>query len=116
MTKPSSEPLLRRQYPRRRIKKEMTYLFSGHYIYATGADIGEGGMSFLTDQKLELGRHIVVNFKMPEGPFISVRAEIKNVREQGKGQTLYGVAFENLKFDWKREIRNFVTARQSADH
>ena len=78
---------------------------------AHGSEIGEGGISFKTDRALRMGALVVISFQIPNGQFISVRAEVRNQEKVVQGDAVYGCAFDNLSFDRKREIRSFVTNR-----
>lgn len=86
-------------------------LIGGKYFMAHGSEIGEGGISFKTDRALKLGALVVISFQIPDGQFISVRAEIRNQEKVIQGEAVYGCAFDNMSFERKREIRSFVTNR-----
>ncbi len=110
-----SDTIQRRKYPRRKFRRGVSTLCLGAYALVTGFEIGEGGLAFFSEEPLEEGVHLIVNFQIHEGSFMSVRGIVRNKREEA-GRTVYGVSFENLKFEWRREIRNFVTARTSNEH
>lgn len=112
----------RRKFPRRVFRRNVGVLSGGKYFVTTGFEIGEGGLSFVSDRILKVGALVVVNFQVPDGDFISVRAEIRNSEiKPGDPQVskvatqVYGCAFESLTFDRKREIRNFVTNRPESE-
>lgn len=110
----STHPMLdiRRKYPRRQFRRKMGILYDGKYWSGNGVEIGEGGISFHLGQPFSEGRGVVVNFQIPGGAFVSVQAEIKNIRKDNKtGMFNYGVSFRTLKFDHKREIRAYVSGR-----
>lgn len=111
----SPDQLYRRKYPRRKFRRHVGVLVAGRYVLMQGHEVGEGGLAFVSDQKLATGQMLVVNFKIPHGGLISVRAEIRNVRPMGNSQHFYGCSFLNLKFEAKREIRTFVTARSASE-
>lgn len=67
-------------------------------------------MSFRLDLPLENGAEIVINFQIPGGEFVSLRAEVRSVREQ-EDKFLHGISFKNAQFAHKRQIRAFVSAR-----
>ena len=106
---------VRRRYPRRKFRRGVGVLVAGQYMMATGAEIGEGGLSFRVSKPIRNGVLVVLNFQVPEGEFVSVRAEVRNAGTSQNGEILYGCAFENLKFERKREIRTFVTNRSEAE-
>lgn len=111
-----NNPLLRRKYPRRQFRRKLGVLFDGKYWMGTGLEIGEGGVSFSLGQVFEEGRSIVVNFQVPDGAFVSVQAEIKNIKKQKNGTMYsYGVNFKTLKFEHKREIRAYVSGRSESE-
>lgn len=85
-------------------------MLGGDYAIYKAGEIGEGGMSILSSIQLPIGRNIVLNFQIPQGPFVSVRAIVRSGNKEGE-QFNHGVAFENMPFDAKRKIRTFVSAR-----
>lgn len=114
----SNAHLFRRKFPRRRFKRSVGVLSGGKYFMTTGFEIGEGGLSFRCEKSIRVGALVVLNFQVPEGEFVSVRAEIRNSEvkpEVQEGEVIYGCAFENLVFERKREIRNFVTNRPESE-
>ena len=113
----SSNALFRRKYPRRQFRRKLGVLIEGRYWMGNGVEIGEGGVSFLLGQNLADGKHIVLNFQIPGGGFISVQGEVKNIRkQQASGLYTYGISFRTLKFESKREIRAYVSARQETEN
>lgn len=104
----------RRRFPRRYFRRGIGVLSGGRYFLAHGAEIGEGGLSFRTTESLRMGALVVVSFQIPDGQFVSVRAEIRN-EENVTNEYVYGCAFENITFDRKREIRNYVTNRPESE-
>lgn len=122
-----SQSTFRRKFPRRRFRRSVGVLSGGKYFMTAGFEIGEGGVSFQTRTPLKIGALVVLNFQVPDGEFISVRAEIRNsenppdmqVGADGRvtqdGLLVYGCSFENLRFERKREIRNFVTNRPASE-
>lgn len=110
--------LFRRKFPRRRFKRGVGVLSGGKYFMTMGFEIGEGGLSFRSEKDLKVGAVIVLNFQVPDGEFVSVRAEVRNSETKAElrsGGPVYGCAFENLVFERKREIRNFVTNRPESE-
>lgn len=109
------EQLSRRKYPRRKFRRNVGALIGGRYLMVQGQEVGEGGLAFVASEHFEIGQMLVISFQIPHGAFVSVRAEIRNVREVGDGKVFFGCSFLNLKFEAKREIRTFVTARSAAE-
>lgn len=74
-----------------------------------GEEIGEGGLSLYLHQEYKVGEEAVVSFQIPDGSFVAVRVEVRNVRQLNLDRFLVGCVFKNLKFDHKREIRSYVS-------
>jgi hypothetical protein len=113
-----SAALFRRKYPRRQFRRKLGVLYDGKYWMGNGLEIGEGGVSFTLGQSLSEGRSIVVNFQLPDGAFVSVQAEIRNIKKgsiQNGNMFSYGVNFKTLKFEHKREIRAYVSGRSETE-
>ncbi len=111
----ASEVSLNRKYPVRGFERALGCLCNGKYFIGQGIEIGEGGILFISDQQFSNELALVLNFQVPGGSFISVRAEIKEIKpalEAGHFSLL--CAFKNLKFEHRREIRSFVSARSEA--
>ncbi len=119
MNKPAAPPIVkqvRRRFPRRNFRRGVGILAGGRYFLGTGSEIGEGGISFKSTENIIKGALVVVSFQIPDGQFVSVRAEIRNLEDQTEGaEMVYGCAFENIPFERKREIRNFVTNRPETE-
>lgn len=103
-------PTFRRKYPRRAFRRLVSVLHQGEYHLAQAVEIGEGGMAIDVPAVLAPGDQIVVNFQIPDGDFVSLRAEVK----AGEG-TACGVEFRNIRFGQKRQIRTYVSARSDSD-
>lgn len=109
---PSSNNLFRRNFPRRDFKRSVGILFKGSYFMAQSGEIGEGGMSIVTDMVLTEGEPLVVSFQIPGGVFVSLRAEVRNSQKTEKPDTLViGLAFTQIEFALKRQIRSYVSSR-----
>ena len=104
------ESLFRRKHPRRKFEREMSCLVHGNYLTGFGQEIGEGGLAFFSTMQLNEADLLVLNFQIPDGSFVSVSAEVRSVREDN-GKYVVGCLFRNIKFEQKREIRTFVSAR-----
>lgn len=81
-----------------------------------GEEIGEGGIALRLSDEFPVGREGVVHFQIPDGSFVSVRLEFLNARQEESGEYLIGCSFKNLKFEHKREIRTYVSARTETEH
>jgi len=112
----TQDTLYRRKFPRRGFKRSVGVLSGPRYKLCQGFEIGEGGLSFAGYSGYQLEGKIVLNFQIPDGSFISVQAEIKNIEENRETRlNTYGCSFLNLSFEHKREIRSFVSARSSKE-
>lgn len=102
----------RRKFPRRSLKKPVGVLARGTYFVASAGELGEGGMSFTSDMIVSEGSLVVLNFQIPNGDFVTVRAEVKSSSPvANSGVAIHGLAFLNMSFAKKRQIRAFVSAR-----
>ena len=100
----------RRKFPRRPLQKKVGVLFDGTYFICTTGEIGEGGMSIVSEYALTEGRELVLNFQVPNGTFITLRGLIKSVIAK-YGAVTHGIAFEKVPLAFKRQIRAFVSTR-----
>lgn len=80
----------------------------------TGQEIGEGGMSFECLEEIAEGGQVVVNFRIPGGDFVSLRATVRSVRPGERG-TIVGLSFEKIAFSLKRQIRSYVSTRSESE-
>ncbi len=105
----------RRRFPRRLFEKKVGCLYQGIYEILDSGEIGEGGMLIFASQTIPIDHKLVVSFLLPNGLFVSAKSEIKNhTKKLSDGRQAHGVAFVDLPFDIKREIRSFVAARAAA--
>ncbi|MBK9321424.1 MAG: PilZ domain-containing protein [Bdellovibrionaceae bacterium] len=100
----------RRKFPRRTLNKKVGTLFDGQYFVCTSGEIGEGGMSIVSEYALTEGRDLVLSFQIPNGTFVTLRGTIKSAIAV-KGFVTHGVAFDKISLPFKRQIRAFVSAR-----
>ena len=105
----------RRNYPRRPFKRTVGVLFKGQYFLAQAGEIGEGGMSIKTDLVLTEQEPLMVSFQIPSGAFVCLRAEIRSTMKTTKPEdgsnVIHGLAFSNVEFAIKRQIRSYVSSR-----
>lgn len=104
----------RRKFPRKLLHKRVGVLFDGQYLICESGEIGEGGMSITSEYAFSAEREVVVSFQIPGGSFVSLRGEIRSVITQ-QGKVSHGVAFADIPFAYKRQIRAFVSARTSVN-
>ncbi len=107
-----STEIPQRRYPRKIFKKPVAYLCNGHSRVVMGVEIGEGGLSFESDENISLDQNIIVNFFVPEGDFFSLQTSVKSAAPGSDGFVLYGVHFLSMDLSLKRQIRAYV-ARMS---
>lgn len=103
----------RRKFPRRTLRKKVGVLFDGQYFICDSGEIGEGGMSIVSDYALTEGRELVLSFQIPDGTFVILRGMIKSV-VASNGLVTHGIAFGQVPLSFKRQIRAFVSARTTA--
>ncbi|KHD87844.1 MAG: hypothetical protein OM95_12625 [Bdellovibrio sp. ArHS] len=102
----------RRQYPRRAMKRKIGVLCDGSYFVCESGEIGEGGMSIISDYVLTEGHSLVVSFQVPAGNFVFLRAVVRSTqKKQGDEKVTHGLSFNEIEFSIKRQIRSFVSAR-----
>ena len=100
----------RRRFPRRALDKKVGVLCGGVYLVCETNEMGEGGMSIISDYVFNVGQFLVVTFQIPGGAFVSLRAVIKSVRQKDKW-ILHGISFILVPFSNRRQIRSFVSER-----
>lgn len=106
----------RRKYPRRAFRRSVGVLFDGEYYVATSGEIGEGGISIVATKHFEMGRQIVMSFRIPGGDFVSLRGEVRSSEADSSGVVhTHGVLFSNIQFTHKRQIRSYVSARTESE-
>jgi len=101
-----------RKYPRKIFRKSVAYLCQGSSQVVMGVEIGEGGLSFESEQVISIDQNIVVNFFVPEGDFFSLQTSVRSAATKQDGKIIYGVHFLNMNLSLKRQIRAYV-ARMS---
>jgi c-di-GMP-binding flagellar brake protein YcgR len=102
----------RRQYPRRVMKRKVGILCDGSYFVVDSGEIGEGGMSIISEYLLNEGDEVVVSFQLPQGDFVFLRGVVRSTqKKQGDPTVTHGLSFSNVSFAIKRQIRSFVSAR-----
>ena len=111
-TKHEDKGFFRRQYPRRPMKRKVGILCDGTYFVCESGEVGEGGMSILSDFVLTEGHELVVSFQVPGGDFVFLRALVRSTqKKEGDSRVTHGLSFSEIEFAIKRQIRSFVSAR-----
>lgn len=102
----------RRQYPRRVMKRKVGVLCDGTYFVCDSGEIGEGGMSILSEFILTEGHEVVVSLQVPGGDFFFLRGVVRSTqKKEGDHLVTHGLSFNEIDFSTKRQIRAFVSAR-----
>jgi hypothetical protein len=116
VTEGLQKPLEPRRYPRRAFEVRVGVLRLGQYQICTTKDIGEGGLALGSEQDLGKGQRILMSFQIPsgqghKGEFISIIGTTLSVRKVG-GEFFHGIAFDQLDFNYKRQIRAYVASKK----
>ena len=102
----------RRRVPRRPMRRRIGILVAGEYYLATSYEIGEGGMLVDCSVPLNKDDRLVITIRMPgvmQGVIMSKVVYI--LQPASKDEPIkYGLVFENVEFELKRQVRNFVAA------
>jgi len=102
----------RRQYPRRVFKRKAGVLCDGTYFVCDTGEMGEGGMSIISDFILTEGHELVVSVQIPGGEFVFLRATVRSTaKKKGDPRVTHGLSFTDIPFSTKRQIRAYVSAR-----
>jgi hypothetical protein len=102
-----SENGIRRKYPRKSFRKVISIMHDGKASIAHAIDIGEGGLSFAVEEKMDPPQKLIINFFLSDKDFFSVRVSLLNTFKQPDGWS-YGVSFDDVSIALKRQIRAFV--------
>ncbi len=86
-------------------------MHGGHFLISECLEIGEGGLSFVCGKEIAAESLVVVSFRIPNGDFVSLRAQVRSVRPAAPGGFTHGIAFTDIAFTHKRQIRSFVSER-----
>ena len=110
--------IFRRNYPRKSFKRTVGVLFKGQYFLAQAGEIGEGGISILSDLVMTQEEPVLVSFQIPGGAFVYLRAVIRSTEKSNKPETpqdkvIHGLAFAEVEFAIKRQIRSYVSSRST---
>lgn len=102
----------RRQFPRRTMRRKVGVLCAGEYFVCESGEIGEGGMSIISDYVLSEGQEVMVSFQVPGGDFVFLRGLVRSTqKKEGDLKVTHGLSFADIEFAIKRQIRSFVSAR-----
>lgn len=107
MAESNSVSSYKRKHPRKAFSKAISFMLAGRSGIGNGVEIGEGGLSFSTNTKMEVNDKLVMNFFLSDKDFFSVRVTLLNVLNSAKTYT-YGVSFDDVSIALKRQIRAYV--------
>lgn len=105
----------RRRVPRRPISCRIGLLIRGQYYMASAYEIGEGGMMIDSPVPLEDKQLVVISVRVAQvlkGVMLSRVMYTLPGTEAGL-PVRYGMQFEQIDFEIKRMIRNFVASNSS---
>lgn len=108
---PQKDGFGRRRHPRKEFKRDLGVLYYGFYVLEKATDISESGMSFTSERDIPVGGNVVLTFQIPGGTLVAVTAVVRGHFKTTDGKVRMGCAYKNIRFECKREIRNFVSAR-----
>ena len=102
----------RRRVPRRPINLNIGLLISGQYIITKALEIGEGGMLIESSVLLKKNQFVVMTIRMAGTLQCALLSRVVYIIENQDKAAIgrYGIQFENIEFDLKRKIRNFVAS------
>ncbi len=105
----SEKAQIRRRFPRRSWEKKIGILYKGVYFICSSREVGEGGMSVVSNEYvMGANQMLVVTFWIPNGDPVCLLAEIKSIKKE-KGEVIHGLAFKDISFSHRRQIRTFVS-------
>lgn len=98
----------RRAFPRWATEFEVRFRVGSKTVVAKPVEIGEGGLSFQTDEPLKRESEIVVEYLLQgEKDWVTVKGIVRHV-----DNTKIGVEFLNLRRADRLKLVDFVTATQ----
>lgn len=101
----------KRRFPRRKFHRNVGYLYKGQYNVVECVQIGEGGMMVYSPHAHQKGDCVVVSFMVPGRDFIICRAMVQYPMQDQQGRTLYGMRFIDISFEYRRMLRDFISAK-----
>jgi hypothetical protein len=95
----------RRAFPRWPAQFEVCFGAGFEMTMASAIEIGEGGLSFHSENAIALESEINVEYRLEADDWVKVRAVVRHVKD-GK----IGVEFLNLRRDDRLKILDFISA------
>ena len=94
----------------------MGLLTQGQYHLSDSKEIGEGGIRIVSPYALNKGQRIVLTFFVGPKRFITVTGSVVYAAPIAlKGEAAYGVKFENLVFEGRRMIRDYIAMKTAEE-
>jgi hypothetical protein len=105
-----------RKFPRRQFEQKIGVLKSGKYFLIESRQLGEGGLSLTSSEDFSKEETVILNFKIPKGNYVSVKADVKNLFDtdtnlSSGSMKVVGFFFKDLDLNSRRQIRLFVAQR-----
>lgn len=110
-----SDALHSRRFPRRTYTGPLGIMHRAQYHMAQVAELGEGGMLFVSGVSMESGHRVALSFFIPEKGYIGVLGEIVYVKKNDGGLHHFGIKFVDLEFTHKRMIREYIALKTAAE-
>jgi hypothetical protein len=99
-----------RRVPRRTFEAPVGILCRGAYSVERAFQVGEGGMRIGARRKFELDDPVVLTFQIPNGSLVCVLGLVRHSGIGPKNAAIFGIRFENLDNQVRRELRAFVAS------
>jgi hypothetical protein len=131
MNTATSNPRLRRKYPRRNLSRPVGVLFHGRYFLCSAMDVSESGVSIditaahnaETCLALQNDDDVLVTFKLPSSEFIVARAVVHGKKHglqsvpvlKDKPRQQVALSFHELTLHQRRLIRDFVSSKAAGE-
>lgn len=106
----SGNLLVKRRFPRRRFRRPIGILLDGHYHINRGEEVGEGGLSVISQFDLPEGKNVIVTFALEDELHI-MRGEVRSKKAATNSEYVLGIAFLNIGFQYKKLIRRYIGAK-----
>lgn len=104
----------KRRVPRKKIDRALGLLSHGRYYLGRILQVGEGGLMILSSESLKVSDRVLVTFSLKGEKFITSKATIRYELDKVDGKNQFGVEFDELPFQARREIRAFVASHSGS--
>jgi len=108
-----SQAIGRRRVPRRPIENRVGLLHKGQYHIVWGFELGEGGLLISSPIVLADGDRVVLTLRIPEVLQGVITGTVVYGIKKNSDEARYGVRFDDIDFETKRKIRNFVASART---